>query len=105
MIAWLLACAVDDDPCLAMCEAGASLYGGCLAEWGADWSAAGYTDDDDFVDACATWSYEMHLLEAEAGHEGQVDAACAERERSFSSDSATCDDFTSLDWSTPPWLD
>ena len=106
MSLWLLlACAEEASPCLAMCEAGASLYGGGLADWGADWSAAGYADGDDFVDACATWTYEMYTLEAEAGREGEVDATCHDRLAAFEADGATCDDFTGVDWSTPPWLD
>jgi hypothetical protein len=88
-----------------MCEAGAELYGGCLAEWDADWSAAGYADEADFLDACATWSFEMRSLERDAGHDGETDRSCADRAAQFSSPAATCDDFTSTDWNTPPWSD
>ncbi|MBM4369182.1 MAG: hypothetical protein FJ102_23410 [Deltaproteobacteria bacterium] len=102
---WLLACVTQPDPCLAMCEAGAALYGGCLAEWGADWTAAGYADEDDFLDACDTWAFEWRQIEAVDGHEGQTDATCVARAEQFSASTATCDDFTSTDWNSAPWLD
>ena len=101
--AFFLACAAPEDPCTAMCAAAADLYGGCLSSWGADWEAAAYEDEADFLDACATWAWEERQLEAEAGHVGSVDTVCEERERQFAAEDATCDDFTSLDWSAPAW--
>lgn len=101
----LLGCAEPADPCTAMCAGAAELYGGCLSEWGADWSAAGYADEPDFLDACATWAWELRELEADAGRTGEVDAECARREEAFTAEAATCDAYTSLDWNTPPWED
>lgn len=103
LLALLLAgCAPQpDDPCAPMCQAATDLYGGCLEGWGSDWAAAGYRDGADFRDACETWAWEMRLLEAEAGQQGAVDAACAEREALFLE--GTCEDFTAVDWSARPW--
>lgn len=86
-----------------MCEAAADLYGGCLSSWGADWEAAAYADEDDFLDACATWSWEQRQLEVDAGEDGATNAVCEERALLFVSDEATCDDYTTLDWNTPTW--
>ncbi|GDX80038.1 hypothetical protein LBMAG42_18490 [Deltaproteobacteria bacterium] len=103
MIWFLLGCATAPDPCVAMCEAAADLYGGCLSTWGADWEAAAYADEDDFLDACATWSWEQRQLEVEAGQEGATDAVCEERAALFAAEEATCDDYTTIDWNTPTW--
>lgn len=86
-----------------MCEAAASLYGGCLREWGADWEAAAYADEEDFLDACGTWVREMRQLEADADHLGATDQTCEERAAAFTAEDATCEAFTGLDWHTPPW--
>lgn len=103
MLLLLLACAEAPDPCAEMCEAAASLYGGCLSGWGADWSAAGYADEADYLDACGTWAWELRALEADAGRSGQVDALCAERDAQLTADDATCETYTTMDWNTPPW--
>jgi len=103
MLWFALACAPAPDPCAAMCDGAASLYGGCLGEWGADWPAAGYADEADFLDACATWAFQMRALEVDAGRTGDVDAECAAREATFAADDATCEDYTTLDWNSPPW--
>lgn len=92
-----------DDPCEAMCAAAADLYGGCLDDWGVGWTAAGYADEYDFIDACETWAWQMRRLEDRAGHNGATDAACARRTARFEAPDATCDDYTSIDWSSPPW--
>jgi hypothetical protein len=92
-----------------MCAAAAGLYGECLTSWGADWEAAGYADEDDFLEACETWSWEMSLLENDAvdqGNEtasGSVVAACRERKDSFAAHDATCDAYTGTDWNARPW--
>ncbi len=103
MLWLLLACAADPDPCTPMCEGAAALYGGCLTDWGADWSAAGYTDEAGFLDACTTWAFQMRALEADAGRTGDVDAECTAREARFTAEDATCEDYTGLDWNSPPW--
>jgi hypothetical protein len=98
----LASCTPESDPCPEMCASAAALYGGCLADWGADWMAAAYADEDDFLDACDTWAFEMRELEGEQ-HEGETSDACVDRAAVFSSEEAACDDFTGLDWSLPPW--
>lgn len=103
MVWLLLGCADPADPCTATCDAAASLYGGCLADWGAGWEAAGYADEADFVDACATWAWELRQLEADAGRTGEVDAECEARTEALAAEDATCDTYTSMDWNTPPW--
>ncbi len=96
------ACA-EPDVCTPMCEAAASLYGGCLRDWGADWEAAAYTDEADFLDACTTWAWEMKQLERDADEIGATDETCEEREAAFADENATCDAFTGIDWHNPPW--
>ena len=100
----------DPDPCAEMCGVAADLYGGCLADWGADWTAAGYTDEADFLNACETWAWELRLLEADAVDQGvidqpgQVDATCEERRDAFAADDATCATYTGTDWNHAPWI-
>ncbi len=100
----------DPDPCTEMCEAAAVLYGGCLAEWGAGWEGAGYSDEEDFLDACTTWAWELRLLEEDALDQGvieetgQVDATCVSRRDAFLSEEATCSTYTRIDWNDAPWL-
>lgn len=105
MVWFLVGCAAAPDPCTLMCEAAADLYGGCLRDWGAGWEAAAYADEDDFLDACGTWAWETRQLEVEAGESGATDAACESREALFAAEDATCDDYTTMDWSTPPWAE
>ena len=89
------------DPCADMCVAAEQLYGGCLTDWGLDWTAAGYEDGDDFLDACDTWAWELRLLEEAAGESGTVDDACVEREALFIE--GPCEAFTDTPWSDFPW--
>jgi hypothetical protein len=103
--------APEPDPCADMCMAAAELYGGCLTDWGAGWEAAGYTDEEDFLDACSTWAWELRILEQDAVDQGlidqtgQVDATCAERQAAFVADEATCSTYTSIDWNDAPWIE
>lgn len=100
----------EPDPCAEMCNAAAVLYGGCLADWGAGWEAAGYSDEEDFLDACATWAWELRLLEQDAVDQGvideagQVDSTCEARRDALSADDATCSTYTSIDWNDAPWI-
>ncbi len=90
------------DPCEAMCTAAATLYGGCLEDWGADWTAAGYGDDAEFIDACQTWAWQMRLLEEHEGSAlGWTDQTC--RARTTLYDEGVCTDFTQTDWNQMPW--
>lgn len=94
-----LSCARAPDPCEAMCLAAAELYGGCLTSWDLDWSAAGYNDEAAFLESCRTWAWQGRILEEDAGEKGRIDALCEDRAALFSADTATCEDFTDLDWS------
>jgi hypothetical protein len=97
----------EPDPCEPMCQEAAVLYGGCLADWGLEWSAAGYEDEQHFLLSCATWAWELRELEeaalerGELGRTGSVDAVCVEREELFSD--GVCSDYTDIDWSELPW--
>lgn len=84
-----------------MCLAASELYGGCLNDWGVDWTSAGYDDADHFEGACQTWAWTTRMLEAEAERAGQVDAVCRERRDLFTA--GECSDFTTVDWSELPW--
>jgi hypothetical protein len=93
MILLLLSCAQPPPACAQMCQAAADLYGGCLEGWGADWSAAGYVDQADFLDACETWVWEQQLLETR-----DLPATCADRTRRYSAPAATCEEYTEDSW-------
>ncbi|HCH65195.1 MAG TPA: hypothetical protein DFR83_20490 [Deltaproteobacteria bacterium] len=97
----LIGCSTPPDPCDPMCEAAANLYGGCLEDWGAEWTSAGYDDEAHFLESCQTWAWSTRLLEADAEESGQINAVCRERQALFTD--GTCTDFTSLDWSALPW--
>ncbi|MCB9776951.1 MAG: hypothetical protein H6742_00130 [Alphaproteobacteria bacterium] len=99
----LLACAGDRDPCTEMCAAAAALYGDCLADQGADWTAAGYADADAFVGSCETWAVEMRLLERELDAAGWTDDICGARAERFRD--GACTDFTGTDWNQMPGED
>jgi len=111
VLSTLAACAPDEAPpaCVSMCEAAATLYGGCLTDWGANWEAAGYADERDFLGACETWAWEMSLLEGDAVEQGDPTAegslvrTCRERADAFSEADATCDAYTGIDWNARPW--
>ncbi len=112
-LALVIACASPPDPCASMCDAAATLYGGCLADWGVGWEAAGYVDEDDFLGACQTWAWEQRLLEADAADRGLtevggVDATCTDRAASFDAaaadpDALDCNAYTGIDWNQPGW--
>ena len=106
----LLACAQQPrDPCAQMCSAATRLYGGCLAAWNAEWSAAGYNSADDFFHRCETWAWEMRLLEDDARRQGEIDASgyvdatCTRRYSRLTSRDATCTDYTDIDWNQVLW--
>lgn len=108
----VLGCQTSTVPpvCEQMCAAAASLYGGCLEDWGVDWTAAGYDDEDAFLDACATWSWEMSLLSAYAADEELPGASedwlgetCATRQDALSADDAACSAYTDIEWNDVPW--
>ena len=108
MLLFLVACAgPEPDPCEPMCEEAAALYGGCLEEWGLQWSDAGYEDQAHYLESCSTWAWELRELEAaavergELSRSGRVDAVCVEREELFASGS--CEDYTAINWSEPLW--
>lgn len=96
--------------CDQMCAAAAALYGGCLADWGVDWTAAGYDDEGAFIGACETWSWEMSLLSAHAEEEGLPGASagwltetCSARRDALSADDAACSEFTDIEWNDVQW--
>ncbi|MDP6933117.1 MAG: hypothetical protein QGG40_09380 [Myxococcota bacterium] len=89
----LLACVTAPDPCSQMCETAADLYGSCLEEWSLDWSAAGFQDEQDYLQVCDTWAWEQRLL---ADDPSRVDQVCEERDSVFQHGS--CSEYTSTDW-------
>lgn len=97
----LASCGGEPDPCGPMCATAAELYGGCLTDQGADWTAAGYDDAADFVASCETWAWTTRELEADADREGATDQACRDRQAVL--ETGTCDDFLDMDWSDVPW--
>lgn len=94
-----------------MCESAAALYGGCLADWSVDWEAAGYADEEAFLDSCDTWVWEAMTLQQAAMDRGELDdtglldQTCTERHSAMSADDSTCTDYTGIDWNTMPWED
>jgi hypothetical protein len=95
--------------CDAMCDAAAALYGGCLADWGLDWTAAGYDDEAAFENSCQTWGWQMTILQDAAledglhSEPGWLASTCTEREAAMSAEDAPCSAFTGIDWSDVPW--
>ena len=69
------------------------------------------TDEEDFLDSCETWAWELRLLEEDALDQGvideigQVDATCRQRQAAFMADDATCDTYTGIDWNDAPWIE
>ncbi len=94
-------CDRGDDPCLPMCEQARDLFGECLDASGLDWTAAGYEDAQDYLDACLTWAWEMRILADSAGEPDAVDEMCAERETELAG--GDCDTYSSIDWNAQPW--
>ncbi|MCO4748018.1 MAG: hypothetical protein KC912_24710 [Proteobacteria bacterium] len=82
--------------CDAMCVEAADLYGGCLDDWGLDWTAAGYDDERAFLGSCETWAWEADLVTRD--QPDWLETTCDARSASFASPDATCDDYTSVDW-------
>ena len=108
LLAPLLACSSEPDPCDAMCDAAAQLYGSCLDSWEMAWDAAGYQDQDDFVERCRTWAWEARLLERDAGQAGSVDGLCSTRAQDFELAGADtgapeCGAYTDIEWDVMPW--
>jgi len=107
MLALLVACAVEAPPaCEGMCSAAADLYGGCLEDWGVDWTAAGYEDDDAFLHSCATWAWEMQVLEDDAvdrgeAQGGEIAGLCQDRRDALQAEDATCETYTAMEWEAP----
>ena len=96
--------------CDQMCVAAATLYGGCLADWGADWAVAGYGSEEQFLGACETWGWEMSLLSAHATEEdlagassGWLKETCAARRDEMSAEDAACAAFTDIECNDVPW--
>ena len=111
MLLLLLACSTPEPPpaCARMCDAAAALYGGCLTDWGADWSAAGYADEAEFLGSCETWGWEMTLLQADAIKQGTwsdpswVADTCSARASALSAEDAACTAYTDIEWNNVPW--
>jgi len=98
----LVGCSPGADPCVPMCAQAAEVYGECLeGEWDTDWAAAGYDDAADFASGCETYTWELRLLDEDAGGDGtSVDAMCRDRDRVL--DSLSCDEWTELTWDDTP---
>jgi hypothetical protein len=111
MLLLLLACSQTEQPpaCDRMCDAAAALYGGCLTDWGADWSAAGYADEEAFVGSCSTWGWQMALLQEDAIERGAwtdrrwLSETCDARAAAFSAEEASCSSYTEVEWNNVPW--
>ena len=82
--------------CIAMCRDGASLYGGCIEDWGLDWPAVGYEDRAAFLLSCETWAWQAEQLTRD--QPDWVETTCDRRQADFASPEATCETFTGVDW-------
>jgi len=110
-LALLIGCDEQEAPasCERMCVSAAALYGGCLTDWGVDWSAAGFVDEDAFLNSCRTWGWQMSLLQEAALEDGTLDdpgwlaATCTEREVAMSAEDAACSVYTDIEWNNAPW--
>ena len=104
------ACAAEvPTQCTEMCAAASALYGTCLSDQGLDWSAAGYDDEAAFLDSCETWAWEQGLVLDDALAAGATEDSdwlvdtCAQRAVAFEDADATCETYTSVDWSEVGW--
>ena len=97
----VVSCEPVDDPCTSMCTSASALFAECLTEWQLSWEQAGFAGEEGYLENCETWAWELRLLEVDAGETGQVDAICQERADLFMD--GTCEDYTAVDWNTPPW--
>lgn len=93
--ALLFACA---DPCDATCDAAADAWGACLDARGAAWEDAGWADEADFRESCATWGWVQHRLARDAG----VDGVCEDRTAEIRVLSDPCG-VAGLDWDGAAW--
>jgi hypothetical protein len=111
LLLWLVGCQQAESPaaCDQMCASAAALYGGCLEDWGVDWSAAGYDGEDGFSGSCETWGWEMSLLQEDAiargvwEESGWLSSVCTERRDALSDEEATCAAYTDIEWNDIPW--
>lgn len=104
----LLACGRDPDPCVEMCAAAAPLQAACLEAGGLEWASTTYEDEQDYVERCETWAWELRLLERDAGERGAVDRVCDEREAALAAaledpEAPDCDVLAGIDWGEMPW--
>ena len=110
LLVLLLGCSSDvPQVCDTMCQAATDLYGGCLADWGVDWTAIGHADEQAFLASCETWGFEMALLQADAIQRDELsdndalEDACTQREAAMTADDATCSTYSDIDWNNVPW--
>lgn len=102
LLALLWACAAD--PCAETCVAGERLLSGCLP-----WSDRGFSDREGFREACATWGWELHVLEDDAVQNGNssalgvTNALCEARTEVLIRPEATCESWDAYDWNRVPW--
>jgi hypothetical protein len=97
-----LACAGGEDPCERVCPPAASTYAACLAEEGRSWESSEWGSEADFLDACATWAWEVRrLARAERAHDA-LDAECADREALLGEEGASCAAWDQLAWDGLP---
>lgn len=96
---WLLLWACADDACVPMCEVVAHAWGECLETRDAAWADAGWADEDDLRDGCATWAWTQRKLARDAGGV-DVDAICADRAAEIAADADSCT-VTRMDWDGP----
>lgn len=83
-----------------MCRDAAVLQGGCIAEWGLDWQAVGYDDEQAFVEACEAWAWQTERLPTPG--EDWTDETCRARGAAFRDAEATCMTFVDVDWNDVP---
>ena len=96
------ACDPAPEPCLAMCERVVAQECGCLAQWDAQWSELGYSDQEDYFEACETWVWQMRLLEEDAGSDA-LDGHCQDWTETLDAGPMECGQWAESDWSDIPW--
>ncbi len=80
-----------------MCLDAVDLYGACVEDWGLSWPDVGHDDERAYLDSCETWVWEARSLSRDSPE--WLEQACRERRQAFRADEATCDTYTSIDWS------
>jgi hypothetical protein len=92
--------------CEELCLTASALMSPCLTELEQSWENTIWLDENNYLESCNTWSWEMSLIarSADAPNNARELLAgyCEEQNSQLATNS--CEDLWALDWTTEPWL-